>query len=389
MGLHSPLARPCASAIGAAFDLRGSQHTQIQASPQPGHASILYLVNAIVRPLAIACLLGSPASSLASDLPIHVSAKEYVVHGSGRPCVVLLAQERIRRLKVMVSRGDRRWTFRIPTLVAGRRRRLCWDDRTGDHRYRVTLRVAGRRSPADEGIELPIRYHPPLRVQLSEQDADLLRRRLSFRVNQLIERAELRIEGATGQLLHQGSQAFAESLAGKVLQVSWPALTSPIARITLTVHRGRAFRRIQLVPWQITIKHEQLHFDTNVWRLAAGQTDKLDRAISNIKAALRKRPSGIGAKLYVAGFADTVGADAHNQRLSRRRARAMARYFHRRGVRLPIYYRGYGERALATATADEADERKNRRAVFVLAAHPPRIARGQALGSWRRFPSGQ
>ena len=40
-------------------------------------------------------------------------------------------------------------------------------------------------------------------------------------------------------------------------------------------------------------------------------------------------------------------------------------------MRIPVLYEGFGEEALAVATADETDEPKNRRAQYILAIEDP------------------
>jgi outer membrane protein OmpA-like peptidoglycan-associated protein len=79
-------------------------------------------------------------------------------------------------------------------------------------------------------------------------------------------------------------------------------------------------------------------------------------------------------QLFVAGHTDTVGPSARNRALSLDRARAIAAYFQRKGLALPIAYAGFGEDVLKVKTPDETDERRNRRADYVIAprgAPPP------------------
>ena len=79
-------------------------------------------------------------------------------------------------------------------------------------------------------------------------------------------------------------------------------------------------------------------------------------------------------RLYVAGHTDTVGPSLKNQVLSLDRARAIAAYFRRKGLALPIAFAGFGEQVLKVKTPDDTDERRNRRADYVIApldAPPP------------------
>ena len=63
-------------------------------------------------------------------------------------------------------------------------------------------------------------------------------------------------------------------------------------------------------------------------------------------------------RLYVAGHTDTVGPDAKNRKLSLDRARAIAAYFRKKGLTIPIAFAGFGEDVLKVKTADSVDERE-------------------------------
>ena len=87
--------------------------------------------------------------------------------------------------------------------------------------------------------------------------------------------------------------------------------------------------------------------------------------------------------LYIAGHTDTVGNASDNQRLSERRAQAIAGWFAAHGLRgLPIHVRGFGEGALAVKTPDNTPQQHNRRAQYIVSSFAPTLA---GPGSWRRI----
>ena len=92
-----------------------------------------------------------------------------------------------------------------------------------------------------------------------------------------------------------------------------------------------------------------------------------------------------GITLYIAGHTDTVGSSSSNLKLSQDRARSIAAWFRKRGVKLPISYEGFGETSLAVKTADNVDEVKNRRADYVLSDGPPTYS-AAFKPSWKRIP---
>jgi len=92
-----------------------------------------------------------------------------------------------------------------------------------------------------------------------------------------------------------------------------------------------------------------------------------------------------GITLYIAGHTDTVGSPTHNFKLSQDRARSIAAWFRKRGVKIPISYEGFGETSLAVKTADNIDEVRNRRADYVLSDGAPTLS-SSFHASWKRIP---
>ena len=71
---------------------------------------------------------------------------------------------------------------------------------------------------------------------------------------------------------------------------------------------------------------------------------------------MKRSEKFVKMRLYVAGHTDTVGPSAKNRKLSLDRARAIAQYFKKHGVALPIAYAGFGEDVLKVPTKDNVDE---------------------------------
>jgi outer membrane protein OmpA-like peptidoglycan-associated protein len=57
--------------------------------------------------------------------------------------------------------------------------------------------------------------------------------------------------------------------------------------------------------------------------------------------------------------------------LSRRRAQAIAAWFLKSGLTIPVAYEGFGETALLVETKDEVDEPRNRRVDYILSVEDP------------------
>jgi len=66
-----------------------------------------------------------------------------------------------------------------------------------------------------------------------------------------------------------------------------------------------------------------------------------------------------------------VGAAKYNLALSLKRAQAIAAWFRKMGLALPIAFEGFGEQALRIATPDNTDEPRNRRVDYILSVEDP------------------
>ncbi len=147
------------------------------------------------------------------------------------------------------------------------------------------------------------------------------------------------------------------------------------------------------VPWAVHIPHTEVQFDSGKAVINSDQAPKVDAAyavlaheldgLERVNAAVH---SNLTAQLYIVGYTDTVGNAGDNQKLSEKRARAIARYFKEKGAWCEIYYAGMGERGLAAQTGDGVDSQANRRALYLLGVQKP-SGGGQVPGpsKWKKL----
>lgn len=87
--------------------------------------------------------------------------------------------------------------------------------------------------------------------------------------------------------------------------------------------------------------------------------DSFKPELDKIAKLLRDNPD---VQVYVDGHTDTAGPASYNQRLSERRAQAVADYLASKGVaRERMIVRGFGETKLKVPTPDETPKAENRR----------------------------
>ena len=162
-----------------------------------------------------------------------------------------------------------------------------------------------------------------------------------------------------------------------------------ILRLRVVADDGRA-TNLELIPWSVTIDHEDVTFKTDSAVIEPGEEAKLEASLARIADVVQRSKKVMPVTLYVAGHTDTVGTAARNRTLSLDRARVIARYFRRKGLTIPISYAGFGEDVLKVKTAQETDAPANRRTDYVIgptAGRPP--FKGpylKASARWNRLP---
>lgn len=331
-------------------------------------------------------LILAPLAAQAEDneLPLEMNYSGTVIAGKGKPCVTLTATAAVRKLKVTVHRKSKKRAFKVASMRTGSSKTLCWKEKPGSYQYTVTLSAPIKGALSRRNITVEINYLPPIKMLLNKNEIDLEKRKLVFQLNHPAERAELTIRGKGGKVLLQTQEEYDSADAGSPLELTWEAVEGEIVRIDIKAFDTTGYWvGMAITPWAIEIPHEKVIFETDKWKIRASESPKLDAAIKQIHKALKEHASNFKVKLYVAGFTDTVGSKKHNRTLSTNRAQAIASYFSKRGVTIPIYYRGFGEEALAVPTKDQTDESRNRRALYVLAGQPPVISKRVGWGAWK------
>lgn len=226
-----------------------------------------------------------------------------------------------------------------------------------------------------------------LRLEIKESDIDLAARTLRFRLNGgAVQSVDYEMFSPEGAKLHAGHEDFARAAPGQPLAVTWPELGKKAENFRMELKFTAAndtWVTFQIIRFYIEVPHEELEFDSGKSDLKADQQSKLDKPLGLLKEAASKYSALMNVSLYIAGHTDTVGAGSDNQRLSERRAQAIAQWLIAHGLRgLPIHVRGFGEGALAVQTPDNTPEQRNRRAQYIVSSFAPPLV---GPGSWRRI----
>ncbi len=226
-----------------------------------------------------------------------------------------------------------------------------------------------------------------LQLQLNKGDVDLANRTLTFRLNRPADMAEIKISDMEGNVLEEQAVMYEGAALGTDLKISWGKLIGDPENfvIELKVHDVDEFwTGMSICRFHGEIPHEEVVFESGKWNIRPEEAPKLDEAIPKIIEMLERSKAcdPTNQALYVAGYTDTVGKVGDNRELSRKRARAIAEYFIKNGLKkhkISIFARGFGEEVLAVETADSVDEERNRRADYIISNFHPEMP---GPGAW-------
>lgn len=231
----------------------------------------------------------------------------------------------------------------------------------------------------------------PLKVQVDKTKVDLKAHRLEVKMSHPAGKVKIEVFSDSEAQLADEEQNFSGRPAGTPLIVTWhPSSDAAVGHIEVRAYDAQGnWVGVQLAPWFVPIPHEDVNFPTGSAEIQPSEAPKLEAAYTKLDEVLAKdREHGRmhpGITLYIAGHTDTVGSASTNLKLSQDRARSIAAWFRKRGVKLPIAFEGFGETSPEVKTADNVDEPKNRRVDYVLSDGPPTYS-AAFKPSWKRIP---
>ena len=313
-----------------------------------------------------------------------------LVKGKERPAITVSPQSAVKKLSIELRRADgNSQTLKARRIKAGKMKVLPFKQPIGRHTYTATFKVMwADGSPSSEfTTTFEATRVGELKLSIDAGDVDMEERRLRFRVTNPAAKAELVLLGARGKRLDLVEVEFENAAVGEALSITWdaPAGGEELLALDLKVTDVAGFwTGMRITPFSIEIPHEEVEFESGKAIIRAAESPKLEKTLTLIQKALADHGTLLSLKLFVAGYTDTVGGSASNQALSDRRARAIAAWYRKSGVKVPIYYRGFGEEVLVEETPDNTPSAANRRALYVLSSQQPTGSQFPG-GGWRRL----
>jgi outer membrane protein OmpA-like peptidoglycan-associated protein len=311
--------------------------------------------------------------------------------GGDKPSIALQPSFAVNKLHVVLTPegGGRSIRLSSGAIRAGRTKILSWKQAVGTARWKATFHVqyyGGTKDKFDLTFESTV--YPKIASKITKSMVYLDEKRLEVLLNQPAKKVEIQVFGEDGEIMHEGEEEFDDSPPSTPLSVPWEQDAGVrVLKINLRVWSVFGFWvGTEITPFEIEIPHDDVEFETGQWEIRVSERSKIDQTRALLSEKLKRYGGLLRLQLYVAGYTDTVGSRESNQGLSDKRARSIATYFRSKGVRIPIFYQGFGEDAPAVPTPDNTAEQRNRRALYVLSASAPATQSAIPRSLWKRIP---
>ena len=308
-----------------------------------------------------------------------------------KPVLIVTFDESLHRAMITVTTEDGfKQQFAVQPVVAGKDLRYSWSPpKPGEVMYEVAVEMVGKDNSRETQEDVFfVTAASPITASIDPDSVDLDTRTFAIKTNHAPARVTMQVLSDAMETLGEATVATPEAKDGVPTKVTWPQdRDGNVLRVLVTAtDRYGYYAEVEIIPWSLTIPHEDVIFPTGSHDILAEELPKVERSWDQIAAAYTRFGELVQITLYVSGYTDTVGDGGSNQALSERRARALAEFFRGKGPPFAIWYQGFGESVLARPTGDGVDEAANPRALYILTAGPPPRSSQTPRGAWKKLP---
>ena len=292
----------------------------------------------------------------------------------------VVAGDSLKNVKITIADCGPQTVMRsIGSMTSGQIETISWKQPLGRYQCRVditaqtSLGSAVRAKGTHEYVSTAaLSMNIDLRA-LTPDVSDVM-----LHTNRPVQNASIKVTAEDGSAIDSVETAVDNQ---KDIKLSWTPTNKRPAVIEIRVEDGSgAWANSTIVYFQIP--HTDIVFDTAKHAVRPDQEKYLQESLDKINEIIA-RMSQVAVDVYITGHTDTVGSAAANDKLSTARAKAIAMWFRKHGLKVPAYYRGVGERDLAVKTEDETPNEQNRRAVYIISNHAP--VDESALGAFNKL----
>ncbi len=316
-----------------------------------------------------------------------------VVNAGEKTTLSLKAPELLKNVKVELSSPNQKTvvqSFKVMDTI--KTYPITWLPPKGISQWTAKITSSDQGNTMEAVLEFSVTSGDAAEIGFIEEGSDLASGSIYLKSTQVIDRAELEAYDDEGQLLWNQDVSIVRQ-EGKDLVKFEPRGGAIPRRIDMKVYDSIGnWIGLRVVRWYAEVPHEDVLFESAKSEILASEQPKMDHAVKAVQDEIAKFRKAMGSdsaevdlQLYVSGYTDTVGNPADNEKLSRERAKSIASYFKKKGLAIQIFFAGFGERALAVQTADQQDEARNRRALYVVANHSP-AGPNFPSAQWQKLP---
>jgi outer membrane protein OmpA-like peptidoglycan-associated protein len=361
-----------------------------------GNLSIMRQVESAVRypmtrtlricsALVLFSLLAIPATGWADKLSYRLKP---IAEGKAVPTLLLNADARVKKVVITLNRNDgKTLTLSAKNLRPGKVKKVKVPQEVGLFTYKAHFHITwANKTVKSFTTQFTLIRVNKIKLTVRRQDVDLDTNSVVFRLSNPVTKAELTVFGESGKILEAVVENYDAPAPNTPLTLKWSKVEGKILKIELKVTDIAGFYTgVRITPFTIEIPHEEVVFTSGQYAIRKTEAPKLQDTMTKIREALAKHGTLLQLKLFVGGYTDTVGSKSYNRGLSARRARSIGFWFRRNGLRIAIYYQGFGEKGLAKKTPDETAEPANRRAAYILSSQKPGISAHTPRANWKKL----
>ncbi len=327
--------------------------------------------------LILAVLCSLTATPMAKGSPWSISAT-YQVKPGQKAKLTLHANQALTKVEIRLKGPKSESMTSFSVMKQDSKRTLSFRAPIGRTNWMASVKANIGSETVTSTFKFEIVSVGPLQIQLDKRGVKLDKGLITVRSNTPLEKADLVAFNIQSDQILNDLVALNQSTGSVDIRFD-PLDPKNVRRLELKIydHVGR-WRAFRLVAWYVEIPHDDVIFESGQAKIELQEAKKLSAVVSLIQTEIKAFRTTLGRsdvnfdlKLFVAGCTDTVGSEQDNLLLSRKRAKAIARYFRSKGIDSPIFFEGYGEKMQAVSTGDNVDEARNRRAIYILTNTQP------------------
>jgi len=343
---------------------------------------VAVLASALVLSLTV------PAAQASDNLGLGIRS---VTAGKKLPAILLQPAAPVKSVVIVLTDTKTKKTVKLKAkrLKTGQRKELLIKHKPGQHSWQAAGTVIwGDGSKETFKTTFTTTRVGKLLVNITSEDVDMDTRLLQFRATNPVKKAALKVVGEGGKVFGESEEDYEDTAPGQTLKFDWSSVEAKgdILYMDLKVWDVANFWvTIRITPFTIEIPHDDVEFASGSSAIRKSEAPKLQNTMKHINEALAKHGTLLQLKLFVAGYTDTVSDRAYNKQLSAQRARSICAWFRRNGLKIPLYYQGFGEDVLAVPTPDNTPEPKNRRALYILSSQTPGTSKQIPSNKWKKL----